>query len=315
MSDEELLRQRRIPPGMHYVSAEQSDLWRALAAAHSPAGEPSVQAAYAESFARVAEEFAGKALQLIALGAGCGEKEAQLVRLLKGKGCSLQISAVDVSESLARETVEKLSAEAGADTLARAVVGDFLTFDDRRFSADGIGSARLVTAFGLSPNVRPGEFFRGVSRLLRDGDRCLLSANLWPVGDRISAESEVLAQYDNPETRRWLGALFEQWGIAEDEIPTLEFSIGDFEAIAAVIATLKWPGRGVIPQGGAGPAPPVARQWRKGERIEVFSSLRYTLENFFVKAQQTGLSVQHSIASQCGREAVYSVLKSASSQG
>ncbi len=315
MNDEELLRLRRVPPGMHYVSVEQSARWRALAAAHSPAGEQSVQVAYSELFARVAEEFAGQALELIALGAGSGEKELQLVRLLKAKGCSLRIGAVDVSESLVLETVEKLEGEAGADAPACAVVGDFLTIDSSQFSGDTIGSTRLFTAFGLSPNIRPCDFFRSISRMLREGDRALLSANLWPGGDRLSAESEVLAQYDNAETRHWLGCLFEEWGMPEDEIPTLEFSIGDIGAIAAVVATMNWPGSGAIPPGGAEALPTVAREWRRGERIEVFSSLRYTLEDFSAKAQQAGLSVRHAIASDCGREAVFSTVKSGRSRG
>lgn len=305
MNEEELLRRRCIPPRLHYVSDAQSDLWRALAAAHSPAGGESVQAAYAELFARVGDDLAGTAQQLITLGAGSGAKERELLRALNAAGCSLQITAVDVSESLAVETADKLSG--GESEAARAVVGDFLSLDVG-INIDGADEVpRLFTAFGLSPNIRPGEFFSALARLLRPGDRALLSANLWPNAEEAAAEREVLAQYDNEETRRWLGRLFKEWGMPDDHCPDLEFSIGSIEGVAAVIANAEWPDPASWDCSEFTPAPAQVREWRRGEPIEVFYSLRYTIESFSAQVHSAGLSVQHSVASQCGREAVFMV--------
>ncbi len=290
------MRQRCIPPGWHYVSAQQSELWRELAAAHSPASEESVLAAYAEMFARVAAESAGKALHLITLGAGSGEKERELVSLLRAAGCSLRITAVDISESLARETADKLSA--GGVTNAQAVVGDFRVIDIEQF--DDEAGPRLFTAFGLSPNTKPGEFFHAISRLLGHGDQAMISANLWPKGQ--AAEAEVLAQYDNPQTRRWLGRLFREWGLPDEACPALDFSIGEIEGIAAVIAATEWPEKCATQ---FAQLPAAVGEWSEGDSVDVFFSLRYTMELFSKHARDHGLSVRRRSASGCGREGVF----------
>ncbi len=105
----------------------------------------------------------------------------------------------------------------------------------------------------------------------------MLSANLWPKGE--AAEAEVLAQYDNPETRRWLGQLFCEYGLSEAACQALDFSIDDIEGMAAVIAAMKWPG----PEKGStqfAQVPAAVREWSEGDSVEVFFSLHYTMELF-----------------------------------
>lgn len=303
------LGQRRIPPGLHYVTDQQSDLWRAVAAAHSPAAEASVLSAYAEVFEKVARQLAEEPLHLVGLGAGSGAKELRLADALLGAGCDLlRFTAVDVSESLAGETAQRF--ERAGDWPCRALVVDFLELDSLRRKLEKTDEEvrRVFTAFGLSPNLRPGDFFPNLVRVLdrgrRRGDVALISANLWPEGG--DAEPVVLAQYDNGETRRWLEQLFVEWGMDREGLPLLDFSIGEIDGVRAVKVTTEWPG-GEWRSSTAVPPPP--SEWRPGECVEMFFSMRYTMRGFSDLAKEAGLEVRMAARSECGREAVFAVAR------
>lgn len=266
---------QKIPPSWHYVSEKQGALWRAVAAAHAPSGEADdpVARAYEEMFETSASELSGTKIHLFGMGAGSGQKERRYAARLTRAGCEVDFTAVDVSDDLATEAARQLGGV--IEGKAEVLVGDFREANllTQRLPALLGTRTALFTGFGLSPNLPPEDFFPNVRRLLAAGNRAegfaMVSANLWP--DTIEAEPELMAQYDNAETRQWLGQLFLEWGLPQGDVPELNFCIGEVDGVAAVQAIAVWPH---LDADALGMAPAIVRSWRPGERIEVFSSLR-----------------------------------------
>ena len=302
---------RKIPPDWHYVSERQSELWRSVAAVHAPSGEDEdpVAQAYQEMFEETAAELSGNKIHLVGLGAGSGQKERRFAQAIKTAGCAVDFTAVDVSEALASEAVRQLAEMIDGNT--EVLVGDLRQAEilSRRLSESASERRPVFTGFGLSPNMLPNEFFGSVRRLLGAGKRgngiALVSANLWPSGS--DAERDLLRQYDNDETRQWLGQLFVEWGLAGEDFPKLEFGIGEVDGIATVQVFATWPdlGDAILYA-----APLLVKDWKSGDRIEVFSSLRYRSDQFAECAKIAGMQVQGFRSSSCGREAIFSLVES-----
>ena len=296
----------KIPPDWHYVSEKQSELWRAVAAAHAPSGgeDDPVARAYQEMFDETAAELAGGDIHLVGIGAGSGQKERRLAQAMAKAGCDVAFTAVDVSEALAAEAVRNLNGVISGKS--EALVADFreVATLSGELPVASAARRRVFTGFGLSPNLLPDEFFPNIRHLVgRGGEgQALVSANLWPKAS--DPETELLVQYANDETRRWLSRLFVEWGFERVGVPELEFTTGEVDGISAVQVFAIWPDlSGEILKD----LPAVVRTWRTGDRIEVFSSLRYSVENFVERTERTGMLIRSVRASSCGREAVFSV--------
>jgi len=63
---------------------------------------------------------------------------------------------------------------------------------------------RLITLFGVLPNLPPLPLLQKISRFLRPRDYLLFSANLAPGSRGRTGTFRILPQYDNLPTRRWL---------------------------------------------------------------------------------------------------------------
>jgi SAM-dependent methyltransferase len=66
---------------------------------------------------------------------------------------------------------------------------------------------RLVTCFGVLPNMQPAVLLPNLRRLLRERDLLLVSANLIPRPCQAPEAKALLRLYDNPATRDWLWLL------------------------------------------------------------------------------------------------------------
>ena len=97
----ESLRSRQISPKFHYDSIKQSQQWRALHRACSPAWvDPAGRAVYDRAFAATAARINGTSVRVIGLGCGGGQKEAGLLRALQTPGRHLIYQPVDVSVAM-----------------------------------------------------------------------------------------------------------------------------------------------------------------------------------------------------------------------
>ena len=195
----------------HYLSARQARLWRDIAAAFSPARDDADGArAYEAVNAVVAGRAGAGGAHVIGLGCGDGAKERRLLDALSGTG-PLTATAVDVSLPLVQVAVDRLAGAAGT-ALGRPVVCDLgLAAADLPAMVGEAPGARVVTLYGILPGMEAFAAMGSALSLLRPGDLLAVSANLLPPGE--DELDEVVAQYDNEPTRRWLGALLEDAGI------------------------------------------------------------------------------------------------------
>ena len=136
--------------------------------------------------------------------------ERRLLAALSGTG-PRTATAVDVSLPLVQVAVDRLAGAAGT-ALGRPVVCDLgLAAADLPAMVGEAPGARVVTLYGILPGMEAFAAMGSALSLLRPGDLLAVSANLLPPGE--DELDEVVAQYDNEPTRRWLGALLEDAGI------------------------------------------------------------------------------------------------------
>src|ERR1039457_2925258 len=105
----ESLRTRRVNHKFHYDSVKQTQKWLALHQAYSPArNDADCAAIYDRGFAAAAARVKSKAVHLVGLGCGGGQKDTRLLKLLKARGKKAFYTPCDVSTAMvlvARQTV------------------------------------------------------------------------------------------------------------------------------------------------------------------------------------------------------------------
>jgi hypothetical protein len=287
----ESLQANRIDPKFLYVTPRQAELWRQVFLRHSPIhSNPEFARIYRETFARVAERLQPGKVHLVGLGCGTGLKELDLYSHLKAYDREVLLSAIDVSHDLVVESAQKLAA-AGAGH-QRSLVCDLAEASFLAEWLDRVSGelSRLMTFFGLVPNLSPSVVKRLFRSLLRTGDILLVSAHLAPVGEGIelpAAMRSVLPQYDNPETMAWLDAGLENAGL-KYLLEAPEMTIGEVEGVPAFIATARW-------------------KSKISEPLRLFYSLRYTPSLFENLLREEGFSVELLALTSCREEAIWAV--------
>ena len=136
-------------------------------------------------------------------------------------------------------------------------------------------AARLFSCLGMAPNFDATELAGYLRGLLRPGDGLLLSANLSPRG-MAADERAILAQYDNPTARHWYAGALENLGLAGADFAlavsarALAVDGGSWQIVVEAEllkpAALRYAGAEIA--------------YKKGERLEVFFSNRFTREAF-----------------------------------
>ncbi len=303
----EALASGEVDCGFHYQGARQAQLWLDVHRRHAPLfSKPSFAENYRAVSAETADALAGRAVHVIGLGPGGGEKESWLREALRERGCRLRYTPVDASFELALTSME--AAQCWVDAEIKPVVGDLSLLAEfpawlERYPTEEI---RVYTAYGLTPNFRPSRLFGWLSAVLRAQDELLLSANLAPVRGEDSDEAAraacetILPQYDNLETRLWLRQILVDWGIAAD-LSEPGFQIQVLENIPSLTAASAW-------------LKDVSFFWegkpfsaRQGERLRLFFSLRYTPRLLAERLAQHGLSLGAGHVTPCGQEGVWRV--------
>jgi len=287
------LQANRLPPKFLYATPRQAQLWKQVAAHHAPLHHnPDFHRMYEASFVGVAQRLNSPAeLALVGLGCGTGQKEEQLYRHLRSSKREIPFFAVDVSGDLVRESCERLK-QAGAPRQQGFVCDWTDTALLRNWLNEQAGSMpRLITFFGMVPNLLPPQLSQLLHEILRPDDILLASVHLVPVEnggeDKISSGMHrVLPQYDNPETMAWLNAALETWNV-EKRVHPPKMTIGAIEGVPAFIG---------------------AARWRIGEQpLQLFYSLRYTLELFKTLLQRIGLAGEQLAITNCREEAVWCI--------
>ena len=157
---------------------------------------------------------------MIALGCAEGIKESLLLRKLPKPACLL---AADTNLSLARRAARRLPAH-HKRSCKIDLLNPLPAFHLPPSTPPATRHPRLVTLFGVLPNLDPLPLLRRVSRAMKPGDLLLFSANLAPGKSGFAGARKVLSQYDNPPTRHWLDAAVKSY---RPKLPKgrLEFSV------------------------------------------------------------------------------------------
>lgn len=211
-------RQRKVNHKFHYDSVKQMQQWLRLHQAYSPSrSDEECRRQYGHAMEAAIESLSAtdRTVQLLGLGCGGGTKDRRMLDLLLQAGFQPRYTALDVSLPMvlnAREEALKVLepefiypwiADLGATDNWEEVLAD-------KRDAD---APRLISFLGMIPNFEPDWVLPRLRRLLRPGDRLLLSANLLPGQDLQPAWSVVLPGYDNPLVRSWLLMFLQDSGI------------------------------------------------------------------------------------------------------
>jgi len=296
------LRSRRVNHKFHYDSIKQTNKWLALHELYSPSrNDDDCAAIYDRAFAAVAEQIQARAVHLIGLGCGGGQKDTRLLTRLKARGKRISYTPSDVSVAMT------LVAEQTARTVlprgeARPFVCDLATADDLpvvQAAGCPLQAARLITFFGMIPNFEPKDVLAKLARLVRRQDTLLLSANLSPGAEYAAGVEKILPQYDNEATREWLLTFLLDLGVERGD-GELRFGIErGARGLRRVVARFKFNRRRTIVVEGEKFA------FRRSDSLRLFFSYRYTPELVRKYLARHGLKVNNECVTRSGEEGVF----------
>jgi uncharacterized SAM-dependent methyltransferase len=229
----ESLRARRVNHKFHYDSVKQTQKWLALHQEYSPSRhDADCRDIYETGFKAAAAQIKAKSVHVIGLGCGGGQKDTQLLKLLKARGREIFYTPCDVSAAMvlvARRTALAVVPEKNCFPF----VCDLATAGDLRDVLEEVGPrcraalddrqvvpthcVRLLTFFGMIPNFEPQIILPKLASLIRKNDFLLFSANLAPGNNYAAGMKKVLPQYDNPLTRDWLMTFLLDLGVGRND--------------------------------------------------------------------------------------------------
>jgi hypothetical protein len=242
------LRTRHVNHKFHYDSVKQTQKWLALHQACSPArNDADCAAIYDRAFAAAAARVKSKAVHVIGLGCGGGQKDTRLLKLLKKTGRNIFYTPCDVSTAMvltARRTALAVVPEENCFPFVCDLgwSAEHPLGEKRDALSTRRGGARrsnlmddlhkplvtrhpsLVTFFGMIPNFEPQIILPRLAALVRPMDFLLFSANLAPGNNYAAGVKKVLPQYDNPLTRDWLMTFLLDLGVERTD-GKLQFNI------------------------------------------------------------------------------------------
>jgi hypothetical protein len=304
----ESLRTRRVNHKFHYDSVKQTQKWLALHQEYSPTrNDADCWAIYTQAFKAAAKKVKSKAIHVIGLGCGGGQKDTQLLKLLKARGREVFYTPCDVSTAMvlvARRTALAVVPEgncfpfvcdlATAEDLPE--VFDQIIWEGRRVGDPNISGtaarrpsqegARLLTFFGMIPNFEPQIILPKLAALVRPKDFLLFSANLAPGRNYAAGMKKILPQYDNPLTHDWLMTFLLDLGVERGD-GKLRFEIEDNRAngLKRIVADFHFTRLRRVEIENK------VFDFRAGESIRLFFSYRYTRERICKILARFGLEV------------------------
>ncbi len=240
------LRARRVNHKFHYDSVKQTQKWLALHQAYSPTrNDADCRAVYERAFKAATEATTSRAIHVIGLGCGGGQKDARLLKLLNTRRRKVFYTPCDVSTAMvlvARRAALAVLPEKNCfpfvcDLVTAGDLPALLVIRHPRMAAwpprgftpslacrAEASERRLVTFFGMIPNFEPQLILPRLASLVRPRDFLLFSANLAPGPDYAAGVKKILPQYDNPLTRDWLMTFLLDLGVGRND-GRLRFSI------------------------------------------------------------------------------------------
>lgn len=300
----ESLESRRIHHKLHYESPKQVRRWLRLHEALSPARrDPNVREAYRQAFKAAVDQLSADPIQLVGLGCGGGQKEADFLKLLVHGQHPVSYTAVDVSPGMVITALQNAWTQLEPDRCSGLVcdlaggqeIGSLFKSQLRG------GSRRIFTFFGMIPNFEPGRLGSILEQIVAPGDLLLCSANLAPGTDYRAGVEKVLPQYDNAPTRDWLFTLLHDLGV-EFEDGRITFEIEDCpdnSGALRITATFLFDRDRVVSVEGK------ELSFAQGDTLRLFFSYRHSLHTLARLFERSSLKPLGSWISVSGEEGVF----------
>jgi uncharacterized SAM-dependent methyltransferase len=304
----ESLRTRRVNHKFHYDSIKQTQKWLALHQAYSPTRtDADCAAIYDRGFAAAAAGVKSKAVHVISLGCGGGQKDTRLLKLLKMAGRGIFYIPCDVSVAMVL-TASRTALAVIPETNCFPLVCDLAT-------TDGLSDIlvtrhpSLVTFLGMIPNFEPQIILPKLASLVHPKDLLLFSANLAPGKNYATGVKKVLTQYDNPLTCGWLMTFLLDLGVERND-GELGFKIEDDPAtdLKRIVAGFHFTRSRRIEVDNE------TFDFRAGESIRLFFSYRYTAERVRMVLARFDLEVGEQWIAKSEEEGVFLVRRSGASE-
>jgi uncharacterized SAM-dependent methyltransferase len=295
------LRSRKIAHKFHYDSVKQTQKWLALHQQFSPSRhDADCRAIYEKSFAAVTQKIKTKAVHLIGLGCGGGQKDTHLLKLLKAAGKEIFYTPSDVATAMVL-TARQAALSVVPDKNCFPLACDLETADDLSDVFDlpiARHASRIITFFGMIPNSEPDIILPKLASLVRPKDFLLFSANLAPGQDYATGVKKILPQYDNAPTRDWLLTFLFDLGIGKDG-GDLRFEIETKGGLKRIVANFHFKrARRVEMENDV-------FDFKRGEKIQLFFSYRYTPERVQKALAAHKLEVCEQWVTKSGEEGVF----------
>jgi hypothetical protein len=196
----------QLPASALYSHPSLARLWKKVHLSCSPFyRRPEVRRLYTQPTTVLRALLRHAAYNFIALGCAEGLKESLLLRKLPKP--TLLLTA-DTCLSMAKIAARKLPARSKIarqiDLTSPSSISRILTPPISHSKSKAPSPARLITLFGVLPNLNPLPLLRCLAKNMGPKDLLLFSANLAPREDGRRGALRVLSQYDNPLTHKWL---------------------------------------------------------------------------------------------------------------
>jgi hypothetical protein len=284
----------QLPASALYSHPSLARLWKKVHLTCSPFYQrPAVRRLYTQPTTVLRVLLRHVPYNFIALGCAEGLKESLLLRKLPKP--TLLLTA-DTCLSMAKFAARKLPARTKItrqiDLTSPSSISRILTPPTSHSKTKDSSPARLITLFGVLPNLDPLPLLRCLAKNMGPKDLVLFSTNLAPGKDGPRGALRVLSQYDNPLTHKWLQ------GVALRTRPRLSPGSIHF---------------GVYPDTTQSSLSRIEARWvvENKPTHTLFSSRRPTLSQVESWIQSSGLACIHQWIEPLGEEGVWLVTRKA----
>jgi L-histidine Nalpha-methyltransferase len=300
----DVLKTGDVDPALLYQGLGQTLRWTALHHAYSPSkNDPSCSVTYEGAFRRAGTLCKGNVVHVVSLACGDGTKDAHCLKLLRDSSQAPIYTPADISVEMV------LTAERTVTGAVPGMQSTPLVCDLEHCSVlpgilkgfDPSGAERIILFLGTIHNYWPPDILRSILYPLRSQDQLLIGANLAASTNYDGAVEQILRQYDNDMTRRWLMGALHELDISADA-GALQFSLQSAEAVPSlkrIQADFVFGREKEIQFFGQ------AIRFAAGQRLRVFFSYRFTVAHIHSFLNQAGLKVREEWIGASGEEGLF----------
>ncbi len=223
------LQKGQIPNWWMYRSTNQSACWQEYSTHYSPWNlqREKLLQMYRDACIWISRMVADRPVQVISLGPGDGTKDGMLMKILLDGGVrkpsDMIYTPLDISAELCIRATNRVKSLV-PDIITKPLVVQIEQYPRLRpwwmrheAQSNVLGRAiRIITCFGIIPNMDVAPFLDWLKRMMRPSDWLLISVNLSP--PITEAIPLIMPQYDNSLARAWYKSGLDSLGIGRQRV-------------------------------------------------------------------------------------------------